>query len=182
MGKNFFIADMHFGHEKIIKMCNRPFENVQDMKDQLIKKWNNKVNDDDIVYILGDFSFKCSKEETIEILNQLKGKKVLLKGNHDKYVGQKDFDNCFEKICDILQVNEDKLQIILCHYPIIDYPGMYYGAKMIYGHIHNKYIPHRDMYCASVECINYEPVTWDELEHIYAEKEVEDTIDWSYKI
>ena len=43
MSKNFFIADMHFGHEKIIKMCNRPFENAQDMKDQLIKKWNNKV-------------------------------------------------------------------------------------------------------------------------------------------
>lgn len=179
MGKIFFIADLHFGHEKIIKLCNRPFENLQDMQDQLIQKWNNKVSDEDTVYILGDFCFKMTKQDAIKILKNLKGKKILVKGNHDKYVGQRDFDECFEKIYDIVQITEDKLQMVLCHYPIIDYAGMYYGGKMIYGHIHNKYIPHRDMYCVSAECINYEPVTWTELEHIYAEKEMKDAIDWS---
>ena len=139
MGKIFFIADTHFGHEKIIKLCNRPFENLQDMQNQLIQKWNNKVSNEDTVYILGDFCFKMSKQDAIQILNILNGKKVLIKGNHDKYVGQRDFDECFEKICDIVQINEDKLQMVLCHYPIIDYAGMYYGAKMIYGHIHNKF-------------------------------------------
>lgn len=179
MGKIFFIADTHFGHEKIIKLCNRPFENLQDMQNQLIQKWNNKVSNEDTVYILGDFCFKMSKQDAIQILNILNGKKVLVKGNHDKYVGQRDFDECFEKICDIVQINEDKLQMVLCHYPIIDYAGMYYGAKMIYGHIHNKYIPHKDMYCVSVECVNYEPVTWAEIECIYADKIVKDEIDWS---
>ena len=179
MSKNYFIADPHFGHEKIIKLCNRPFTNVQDMQEQLIKNWNNKVSDEDTVYILGDFCFKCTKQEAINILKQLKGKKILIKGNHDKYVGQRDFDECFESIHNMLQITEDKLQIILCHYPIIDYAGMYYGAKMIYGHIHNKYIPHRNMYCVSVECINYEPVTYAEIEHIYAEKEVKEEIDWA---
>lgn len=177
--KNFFIADCHFGHEKIINMCKRPFENAQEMEKELINKWNNKVSNEDTVYILGDFCFKTSKQDAIKILKQLNGKKVLIKGNHDRYVGQRDFDECFEGIYDIKQVNEDKEQIILCHYPIIDYPGMYYGAKMIYGHVHNKYVPHRNMYCASVECINYEPVTWAEIEHIYADKEVEDEIDWT---
>lgn len=177
--KNYFIADLHFGHEKIIQMCNRPFKDINDMEQKLIENWNKKVNDEDTVYILGDFCFKMSKQDAIKILNQLKGKKVLVKGNHDKYAGQRDFDKCFEKVCDYCQVNEDKLQIILSHYPIIDYAGMYYGAKMIYGHIHNKYVPHKDMYCASVECINYEPVTWAEIEHIYADKEVRDEIDWT---
>lgn len=179
MGKIFFIADTHFGHEKIIKLCNRPFENLQDMQNQLIQKWNNKVSNEDTVYILGDFCFKMSKQDAVQILNMLNGKKVLIKGNHDKYVGQRDFDECFEKICDIIQINENKLQMVLCHYPIIDYAGMYYGAKMIYGHIHNKYIPHKDMYCVSAECVNYEPVTWAEIEHIYADKIVKDEIDWS---
>ena len=40
---NFFIADPHFGHERIIQICERPFENVEDMNKQLIEKWNNKV-------------------------------------------------------------------------------------------------------------------------------------------
>lgn len=181
MGKMFFIADSHFGHERIIQICNRPFESLEEMHNKMIEKWNNKVSNEDTVYILGDLSFKMSKQDIIKILKQLNGKKVLLKGNHDKYVGQRDFDECFEKVCDYLQVNQDKQQIILSHYPIIDYAGMYYGAKMIYGHIHNKYIPHKDMYCVSAECVNYEPVTIEEIEEIYKEKEVKNEIDWATK-
>ena len=178
MGKNYFIADTHFGHSNILKICNRPFENIEDMKNVIIDKWNKKVTDEDTVYLLGDVCFKMSKLDVIKILKQLKGKKILIKGNHDKYVGQRDFDECFEKIYNYLQISEDKQQIILCHYPIIDYAGMFYGSKMIYGHIHNKYIPHKNMYCCSVECINYEPVTLNELEEIYKNKPVKEELDW----
>lgn len=179
MNKQFFIADTHFGHEKIISMCNRPFKDGKDMNLKLIENWNKKVNDNDTVYLLGDFSFKMQKTEAIKILQQLKGHKVLIKGNHDKYVGQRDFDECFDEIHNMLQIREDKNQITLCHYPIIDYPGMYYNAKMIYGHIHNRYIPHKNMYCVSVECVNYEPVTYEEILEIYKNKEIEEEINWS---
>lgn len=179
MSKEFFIADLHFNHENIIRLCNRPFNNIIQMNKELIKKWNNKVSDEDTVYILGDFCFKMSKQDAINILKQLKGKKILIKGNHDKYAGQRDFDSCFEKVVDYLQITQNKQQIILSHYPIIDYAGMYYGAKMIYGHIHDKYIPHKNMYCVSVECINYEPVTIEEIEEIYKDKEMKEQIDWS---
>lgn len=176
---NFYIADPHFGHERIIEICNRPFTDVEDMNKQLIEKWNSKVTNEDTVYILGDFCFKMSKQDAIKILKQLNGKKILVRGNHDKYAGQRDFDECFEKVCDYLQVAEDKLQIILSHYPIIDYAGMYYGAKMIYGHIHDKYVRHKNMYCVSVECVNYEPVTLKEIEDIYKDKYVHDNICWA---
>lgn len=179
MNKQFFIADMHFGHERIIPMCNRPFKNTKEMELKMIENWNKKIDTNDTVYILGDFSFKLKKEEAIQILRQLNGHKVLIKGNHDKYVGQRDFDECFDGIYNLLQITENKVQITLCHYPIIDYPGMHYGAKMIYGHIHNHYIPHKDMYCVSVECINYEPVTYEEILKIYQDKTIEEEIDWS---
>lgn len=179
MSKEFFIADLHFNHENIIRLCNRPFNNIIQMNKELIKKWNDKVSDEDTVYILGDFCFKMSKQDAINILKQLKGKKILIKGNHDRYAGQRDFDSCFEKVVDYLQIIQNKQQIILSHYPIIDYAGMYYGAKMIYGHIHDKYIPHKNMYCVSVECINYEPVTIEEIEKIYKDKEMKEQIDWS---
>lgn len=98
MSKVYFIADTHFGHDRIIEICNRPFADVEEMNAQLIQKWNNKVSDEDTVYILGDFCFKMSKQDAIKILKQLKGKKVLIRGNHDKYAGQRDFDSCLSSV------------------------------------------------------------------------------------
>ena len=145
-------------------MCNRPFENAQEMQDKMIEKWNNKVSNEDTVYILGDFSFKLQKSAAIKILKQLNGKKILIKGNHDNYVGQRDYDECFEGIYDYLQLTEDKTQIILSHYPIWDWAGMYYGSYHLYGHIHDETMPHEyNAYCVSVEHIDYEPVTLEEI-------------------
>ena len=52
----FFTADLHLGHENIIKQCQRPFNNVEQMDKELIKNWNSVVNENDEVYILGDFN------------------------------------------------------------------------------------------------------------------------------
>ena len=38
--KFFAIADMHFGHEAVIRYCNRPYQTVQEMDEDLIKRWN----------------------------------------------------------------------------------------------------------------------------------------------
>lgn len=179
MNKIFYIADLHFFHERIIPICNRPFKDIEEMHNKLIENWNKKVDNNDIVYVLGDFSFKGGKDKVINILKQLNGRKILLKGNHDKYAGQRDFDECFELVKDIHQVNDNNRQVIVSHYPIIDYAGMYYGAYMVYGHIHDKYVPHKNMFCASVENINYEPVTLDELIEIYKNKEVKEEINWT---
>ena len=162
--KNFFIADTHFGHSKIIPICNRPFTDVEDMEQKLVENWNCKVSAEDTVYILGDFCFKMDKKQAINILKQLNGNKILIVGNHDKFVGQRDFDECFIKIAPYLQITEGQRQIILCHYPIWDWAGMYYGSYHIYGHIHNNTMPtEHNAFCVSVEHINYEPVTLDEL-------------------
>ena len=54
----WFTSDTHFGHKNIIEYCKRPFSSVEQMNEMLIKKWNNKVKVDDIVFHLGDFSFR----------------------------------------------------------------------------------------------------------------------------
>lgn len=53
----YFIADTHFNHENIIKYCNRPFNNTQEMNEYIIQKWNSVVKSNDIVYHLGDVGF-----------------------------------------------------------------------------------------------------------------------------
>jgi len=86
--KVFFTADCHFDHTNIIKYTGRPFKNIDHMNMEIVKRWNKIVNDDDLVYHIGDFAFKG-------ILNgrkwesRLNGSIVHILGNHDRNNGIK---------------------------------------------------------------------------------------------
>lgn len=79
--KVFFTSDHHHGHMKILEYCNRPYSNINDMTESLIKQWNSQVKAQDKVYFLGDFSL--NKKWSAEIVPKLNGYKVLMPGNHD---------------------------------------------------------------------------------------------------
>ena len=79
----FFTADHHFGHANIIKFTERPFTSLEEMNEELIKRWNEKVSTKDEVYHLGDLSLG-NADFTKEVLDRLNGKIYLIKGNHDK--------------------------------------------------------------------------------------------------
>jgi len=81
----YFTADLHLGNDGIIDVCNRPFRNSAIMDNRLIKNYNEIVNDDDDVYILGDFSLKTKLHRGIyeQWVSKLKGRKHLIMGNHD---------------------------------------------------------------------------------------------------
>ena len=96
-GKIFLISDSHFGHKNIIKYCNRPFDNVEDMNSTLIKNWNSVVDNEDYVYHLGDFGLG-TKDELIAIGNKLNGHKILVMGNHD-HMSKTAYKECgFDKV------------------------------------------------------------------------------------
>jgi calcineurin-like phosphoesterase family protein len=73
----YLTADTHLGHANIIKYCNRPFVDVNDMDNNIIMKWNNAVTHDDTVFVLGDFAFNKGYKSV------LNGNVILLRGNHD---------------------------------------------------------------------------------------------------
>ena len=136
MGKSYFISDYHIGHANVMRFDERPFDNLDDMEKKLIEKWNNKVTNEDTVYCLGDM-FWCDDKKAHEILKALKGKKILIPGNHTK--GIKDAKNrkMFEHISDYIEEHIDGKQIIMSHYPIFSWKGMRYGSIHLYGHLHN---------------------------------------------
>ena len=78
----YFTADCHFNHANIIKYTNRPFRDVIEMNNELIRRWNEVVKPNDIVYHVGDFAFK-HKRDTRKITKQLNGTIIHIRGNHD---------------------------------------------------------------------------------------------------
>ncbi len=80
--KVWFTADTHFGHRNIIRFCQRPFVDVEEMNQAMIKNWNNVVGDKDLVFHLGDFSVGGAAEWT-SLLDNLHGRIILILGNHD---------------------------------------------------------------------------------------------------
>lgn len=166
----YFTADTHFGHANIIKFCNRPFSDVHEMNEYMIAAWNERVCDNDTVFIIGDMFFKSdiNPEET---LFRLKGKKRLIIGNHDHGWLQKINPNkFFEAVDNYYEYCDNGKNFVLCHFPLLTYrhEEKWY---MIHGHIHNNtdfdfwpLLKARPLVLnAGVEVNNYMPVTFDEL-------------------
>ena len=143
MSRIFYTADLHFGHKNIIEYENRPFIDLGDMESQLIIKWNTKVRPCDTVYILGDFAFQganLSYRNIEDILARLNGTKILIAGNHDKWVSKQGFnEKYFKQIIPYAEIKDTikgkTVDVVLCHYPIEDWNGMFYGSY----HIHRSY-------------------------------------------
>lgn len=133
---NRYISDTHFGHSNIIRYDNRPFWSFKEMDEALVRNWNETVNNADTVYILGDFSWYDEKE-TLEILNKLSGKKVLIKGNHDRL--SQAVAKCFVKICDYLEITDNGTRVVMSHYPMLFWNGQFRDSVHLYGHIHNSH-------------------------------------------
>ena len=133
---DFFTSDQHFGHKNIIKYCNRPFESVTQMDDEIISKWNEAVGDSDTVYVVGDVSF-YNIGLSRRIIKKLNGKKILIRGNHDKSARsmiEMGFDQVFDKLDYELP---DGRKALLYHYPMPDSLIGDYDV-LIHGHTHAK--------------------------------------------
>lgn len=143
---NYYISDLHLFHENSIKFDNRPFKNIQEMHETIREKWNSKITNGDTVYILGDVSLRGTKEELIAFVSTLKGKKILVKGNHDD-VSDYRYQQLFEEICDYKEIRDsytpmysdkkENEELILCHYPILSWKKMGRGSILLYGHTHD---------------------------------------------
>lgn len=132
---NRYISDLHFGHKNALKFDNRPFHSIDEMKIEIIKRWNNVVSKNDNVYILGDMFW--TNEGAIEILEELKGNLFLVLGNHDRI--NSDMEKYFVWCDKTLKViNDGNQKVVLCHYPIACWQGQEHNPPTIhlYGHIH----------------------------------------------
>jgi calcineurin-like phosphoesterase family protein len=154
----WFTADTHFGHANIIKYCKRPFANSHEMDEELIKRWNERVSPDDIVWHLGDFAFG----DNYPYLRRCHGKKNLILGNHDKekyYRGT----TGWESVSRFEEITVEGTMIVLCHYGMRVWNKSHHGSLHFYGHSHGT-LPGIGMSCdVGVDCWDYRPVSLTEI-------------------
>lgn len=177
----FFTSDLHFGHNNIMRFCNRPWKSVEEMDEGLIKNWNSVVGKDDIVFNLGDFAF-APNWRWKELLEKLNGHHYLVLGNHDvqRWPGDAIME-LFERVEQQMIVKIDDRWVYLNHYPFLCYGGSYRGPKnavyALHGHVHSgpnssgkdcdrlvNLFPYQ--YDVGVDNNDYFPVAWGQIESI----------------
>ena len=172
--KVWFVADTHWGHRNIIRYCDRPFEDVEEMNETLITNWNKVVGDSDFVFHLGDFSVGGSAEWN-QLLDKLKGRIFLVLGNHDMNNVDQGFMRRFEEVSMQMLISIGKQRIYLNHYPFLCYGGAYRGTWQLFGHVHsckcNSGLDNSRLgmlfptqYDVGVDNNNFTPVSFDEIE------------------
>jgi calcineurin-like phosphoesterase family protein len=163
----FFTSDTHFGHNNIIKYCNRPFSNIDEMGQAIIDRWNSIVKKNDTVFHLGDFCFHNFNR----YFYALNGKIILIKGNHDNEAW-KNRDKFFEFRDSYYEIKIDNQPITLCHYAMLVWNKSHYGAWHIYGHSHGTLPdnPNSLSFDCGVDTHNFYPYSFDEVKEIMSKK------------
>jgi len=151
---DFYIADAHFDHEKIIKLCKRPFTDVNDMNETMVRRWNSAVSQKDTVHFLGDFAWNRHDYWR----QQLNGRIIFYQGNHDP-----------KAMRNYAEYEDGPFKLVLFHYPIVSWNGFYKGWYHFYGHVHNQPLDYMPLdwraraFDVGVEALDYMPRTAEEI-------------------
>jgi calcineurin-like phosphoesterase family protein len=138
--KTYITSDLHWGHKNIMKFCPatraRFRDDVDYMNETMVREWNEIVEPEDLVYILGDVAF-LPAVKAAEFMRRCNGRKILVQGNHDrKALNDPVFRSCFEEIHHYLDINYNGTKVCMFHYPIAKWDQMHRGAVHFHGHLH----------------------------------------------
>ena len=180
MSTIFLTSDTHFGHANICRFTNpvtggklRPWDSVEDMDEEMVRRWNERVGPKDKVYHLGDVVIN---RRALPIMERLNGDKVLIRGNHDIFP-----DEEYNKYFRSLRGYHVMDGMILSHIPIHSESLGRFGVN-IHGHLHATRVMRPlatsgrldqidpRYHCVCVEQTDFAPIALDEvLDRIRAE-------------
>jgi calcineurin-like phosphoesterase family protein len=173
----FLVSDTHFGHAGVCRFLRddgtklRPWDNPDEMDEEMIKRWNETVRPNDKVYHLGDVVIN---RKALKTLDRLNGDKVLIKGNHDIF-RLEEYTKYFRDIRGYHVMNG----MILSHIPVHEASLGRFGTN-IHGHLHANRVLRNDVkgvdfidnryYCVCVEQTDFAPILFEDvIKHIITE-------------
>lgn len=155
----FFASDHHFHHKKIIELSRSQFSSIKEHNETIIQNHNNVVNDDDLVWFLGDVILAS---DDYDILSRLKGRKKLIVGNHCTAQKIRNYAQYFEAIVGYSELHTCG-GIIMSHIPV--HPSQLESRFTfnVHGHVHHMTLPDYRYFNVSMEAINYTPIALEDM-------------------
>ena len=173
MSAVFLVSDTHFGHAGVCRFTRndgvtklRPWDSAEEMDEEMIRRWNERVGPKDKVYHLGDVVIN---RKALPILNRLNGDKVLIRGNHDIFKDE-DYTPYFRSLRGYHVMNG----MILSHIPVHPESLGRFGVN-IHGHTHANRVM-RDLatcgrldvvdtryHCVCVEQTDFAPILFEDV-------------------
>lgn len=158
----WFTADFHLSHQNIIKYCNRPFKNIQEMNSTILSNLESKVKQGDILYFLGDLTFKT--EVALEFFEKFRDIDIhFIIGNHDHTDVIQLAEEYCKSISRLKEIQIENQPITLCHYALRVWNRSYYNAWQLHGHSHGNLTPLRFQYDVGMDNNNFYPISFKEL-------------------
>ena len=168
--QTFFTSDTHFEDEFAIQYFDRPFQSVDEMNAILVKRWNEVVGDDDIVYHVGDFTTKDLRHFT-KWVDRLNGRLRILPGNMDRFWLQDFVSNPKVQVLPpLISVAFEEMGtagqpqlIVLCHYSMQVWERSNHGSWHLFGHTHGKLEGIGKSFDVGVDCTDFVPLSLDQV-------------------
>lgn len=167
----FFTSDNHFSHANIIPYCGRPFRDAQEMDDEMVRLWNERVTPDDTVVHLGDFAFG-PVENIGRVRARLNGIVWLIRGNHDRSAARM-LEMGFDVVLN--ELNWDPrialgctdsgapFRVFMRHRPPRTEVWREHADVFLCGHVHNHWARRGNVINVGVDVSGFRPLTLDEL-------------------
>lgn len=168
--KSYFTADWHLFHANIIKYCNRPFSGTAEMNSVILSRLNERVEEDDWLYFLGDMAF-TEPDNLLYWLSKVRCKNIcVIKGNHDKTAAL--IRDKFFWFKDLAEITVEGKSIVLCHYAMRVWRKSHHQAWHLYGHSHGTLPddPTSLSMDVGVDTNNFYPYSFDEIDDKMVQK------------
>lgn len=182
----WFTSDLHFGHEGIIRYCNRPFDDLDHMHSILVSRWNECVRPEDTIFVCGDLAL-CPFRNFEPIGKRLNGTKYLIRGNHDSY-SEGQYKKLGFTVFHELKMKLAGHTLRLSHYPYAlpwykrpfafkselrfmnKRPPRVTGETLVHGHTHTSYREAPSRIHVGVDAWDFYPASAREIESILGKK------------
>lgn len=144
-----FSGCWHYDHNNFLQI--RGFDSTTAMNQAILDDHNSKATENTITYCLGDVQLG-NANRVAPYIQQMKGKKILVLGNHDTNKNMKKLRHLFDEIHEgylevDFHIDQVPRKFVLTHYPLATWNGQYRGSIHLHSHCHNHgvspYHPHK---------------------------------------
>ena len=154
-------SDQHLWHKNIIKYCNRPFVDADEMNDKMLGEWASKVGMQDTLICAGDIAMAGSVSKArLDMLRSMPGYKIIVYGNHDLTRKGKLGETGADEGYMALVIPGDPT-LLVTHMPLDQTPP---HCVNVHGHVHNNIPLDQTRINISVEYTDYAPISLYEIQ------------------